>query len=240
MPSRVALAAIALPLSGVGGPTPGPESPLSGAEGPGEVKGGPLVAVSWPAGLLAGGGFFLCGAPTLISGSWALLFCAVLASCVVWTPSAVCAPARLDAIDATARQVDVERKSKRKADIRPRSRPRMKTGNTPRPKRRNEPRHSRPLAVFGSCPRPHRSRTTTELDVDARDTPPERSRVTRCWWQISWLAGHCLQPPSREMDLPVASAGRRLSAYSCGGSRGVVSKTRSAPRSLLIPCGNHQ
>jgi hypothetical protein len=32
---------------------------------------------------------------------------------------------------------------------------------------------------------------------------------------------------------------RRLAAHSCGGSRGIACANACAPRSLLIPCGNH-
>jgi hypothetical protein len=58
-----------------------------------------------------------------------------------------------------------------------------------------------------------------------QDTPPERSRVTRYRWQISWLAGRRPRPPSQEHSISVTSLGRRLSAYSCGGSRGFASTT---------------
>src|SRR5580658_6948499 len=48
-------------------------------------------------------------------------------------------------------------------------------------------------------------RETTGLELDVRTPRPTRSRVTRCWWQISWLAGRCLWPPSQERyPLPVA------------------------------------
>src|SRR3954471_9285178 len=65
-----------------------------------------------------------------------------------------------------------------------------------------------------------------------------RPRVTSRW-QVSWLTGHRRRPPSREhTPFSVALFGRRLAAYSCGGSRGIVQA--HAPRSLLIPCGNHR
>jgi hypothetical protein len=72
--------------------------------------------------------------------------------------------------------------------------------------------------------------------MSRQDTPPSALARDRCWWQISWLAGRCLRPPSREFENPSGEIGRRLTAYSCGGSRGFERMTL-APRSLLIPTG---
>ena len=52
---------------------------------------------------------------------------------------------------------------------------------------------------------------------------PTLSRVTTKRRQVSWLAGRRRGPPSREHAFSVAY-GRRLAAYSCGGSRGIVRK----------------
>ena len=51
-----------------------------------------------------------------------------------------------------------------------------------------------------------------------RCTPPDVLVRDHGRWQVSWLAGLCLAPPSR---LPSGVIGARLAAYSCGGSHGI-------------------
>ena len=73
-----------------------------------------------------------------------------------------------------------------------------------------------------------------------QDTPPNALARDRCWWQISWLAGHCPWPPSQERySFPVA----RLavdSPLTVAGAAAALCAEAHAPRSLLIPCGNHR
>ena len=71
----------------------------------------------------------------------------------------------------------------------------------------------------------------------ARTQPPSEHPVRRAHEkqsrrQVSWLAGPGLSPPSRRAA-PVAD-GEKLTAYSCGGSRGV------SPRSLFTPLPGHR
>lgn len=63
----------------------------------------------------------------------------------------------------------------------------------------------RPLAIscrgFAFCREPENDRTQPLR----QDTPPNALARDRCWWQISWLAGHRRRPPSQEHKLlPVA------------------------------------
>jgi len=54
-----------------------------------------------------------------------------------------------------------------------------------------------------------------------RFTPPDVLVRDHERWQVSWLADLCLAPPSQ---LPSGVIGARLTAYSCGGSRGIGSR----------------
>ena len=120
-------------------------------------------------------------------------------SFAVWScGAAVCAAPGPAANITTAASADVETRKERNMEIRPRMRPRSSTGNTPRPNGEDLTCH-RDLWPFQIPPfalwqRPE----TTELELYARTPRPTRSRVTRCWWQIYWLAGQCLRPPSQE------------------------------------------
>jgi hypothetical protein len=104
---------------------------------------------------------------------------------------------------------------------RPRRRPLKLTGNTSRLKGDKRPVTAiladevrfRPLRGL------HNNRTKTR-----QDTPPDALARDRCRWQISWLAGRCLRPPSQERRSQW-HYGRTLTAYSCGGSRGIVCVT---------------
>ena len=53
-----------------------------------------------------------------------------------------------------------------------------------------------------------------------RSDPPDVLVRDHERWQVSWLADPCLAPPSQ---LPSGVNGARLTAYSCGGSRGIGS-----------------
>jgi hypothetical protein len=66
--------------------------------------------------------------------------------------------------------------------------------------------------------------------VRHQDTPPDAFALDHDRQQVSWLTGHRVRPPSQgPCPSPVAYYGRQLSAYSCGGSRGLVcSRTRTA------------
>src|SRR3984885_13718454 len=56
-----------------------------------------------------------------------------------------------------------------------------------------------------------------------RGTPPSMRPMG---WQVSWLAGHCNLPPSRPATCgtDISGFGQVLTAYSCGGSRGIASE----------------
>ncbi|BAS00216.1 hypothetical protein BV133_2622 [Blastochloris viridis] len=66
------------------------------------------------------------------------------------------------------------------------------------------------------------------------ETPAQTGRLRTVLRQVSWLAGRCLRPSSRNPQAPVTSHGRRLAAHSCGGSAGL------APASLLAPDVDHR
>jgi len=71
-----------------------------------------------------------------------------------------------------------------------------------------------------------------------QDTPPAAPARD---FPVAGLLAHGSSPPTtfpRTRAVLSGSFGRRLAAYSCGGSRGIVQV--HAPRSLLIPCGNHR
>ena len=72
-----------------------------------------------------------------------------------------------------------------------------------------------------------------------QDTPPNAFARDRCWWQVSWLAGPRFRPPSQVpfgAQWHFRSQARRSQLR--GQPRGYVQA--HAPRSLLIPCGNHR
>ena len=72
-----------------------------------------------------------------------------------------------------------------------------------------------------------------------RNTPPGAYARDHCRWQISWLAGRRLRPPSQERRVPSGlMAGD--SPLTVAGAAAALPVLTSAPRSLLIPCGNHQ
>src|SRR5262249_46163604 len=74
-----------------------------------------------------------------------------------------------------------------------------------------------------------------------RNTPSNALARDYDWWQMSWLAGRRCRPPSQErLRVPSGLIGRQLSAYSCGGSRGIgrASNARTA-FPFDVPCGNH-
>ena len=92
--------------------------------------------------------------------------------------------------------------------------------------------------LIGGPIRPSADRKSTGLKHNIRTPRPTRSRVTRCWWQISWLTGHRLAPPSQEQTRPVANW-RKTSRLQLRGQPRHCRRA-CAPRSLLIPCGNHR
>ena len=82
-----------------------------------------------------------------------------------------------------------------------------------------------------------------QLLLRHRSTPPDAFARDHDRQQVSWLAGHRFGPPSqRPCPSPVAYYGRQLSAYSCGGSRGLcTSCTRTAfPWLALSGTTNHK
>jgi hypothetical protein len=120
----------------------------------------------------------------------------------------------------------------------PQVRPLPMTGSTTRPRWRTRtpsPRFRSPRSVD----RPRQKREATVLDVHAGDTPPDALARDRCRWQMSWLADRRPRPPSQEQTrLPVASWPETLRLQLRGQPRHSV--LAHAPRSLLIPCGNHR
>jgi len=77
------------------------------------------------------------------------------------------------------------------------------TGNTPRPNGETVTRHPRFWLLRALPFAPGSNRVRPDSYVYARTPRPTRSRVTRCWWQMSWLAGRCLRPPSQDFNIPV-------------------------------------
>jgi len=68
-------------------------------------------------------------------------------------------------------------------------------------------------------------------DYVCQDTPPNALARDRCWWQISWLAGRRLEAAFPRVSVTLSGKiARRLSAYSCGGSRGIVRVKRCTHR----------
>jgi hypothetical protein len=67
---------------------------------------------------------------------------------------------------------------------------------------------------------------------------PTRLRVTRCWQQVSWLAGRSLRPPSQDRKRSQWYVGPRLAADSCGGSCGFALRAHRIP--LNSPCGHYR
>jgi hypothetical protein len=94
--------------------------------------------------------------------------------------------------------------------------------------------------LIGGPIRPSADRKPTGLKHNIRTPRPTRSRVTRCWWQISWLTGHRLWPPSQKHQmLPVAYSAEDSPLTVAGAAAALRDRSSRAPRSLLIPCGNH-
>src|SRR5690349_2636996 len=73
-----------------------------------------------------------------------------------------------------------------------------------------------------------------------RTTGTPRPRTFRLPGQVSWLADLRFRPVFPGLRNPSDTVGRRLAAYSCGGSAGLVaiSSIAHAPASLLAPGGN--
>jgi hypothetical protein len=100
---------------------------------------------------------------------------------------------------------------------------RMKSGkwfsHVNRVRRRSSTRHR------GCCAPGLRPVADEQLLLPLRSTPPDAFACDHDWQQVSWLAGQCLRPPSQEPVSPQWFPGRRLTAYSCGGSRGVAGQS---------------
>jgi hypothetical protein len=108
------------------------------------------------------------------------------------------------------------------------------------PQRRKRHPSPRPLAVsHRASPRQRPSNDRTPRL--RQDTPPDALARDRCWWQISWLAGRCIRPPSQDHDCSqwqYRSEAHRLQLR--GQPRRCARNNVHAPRSLLIPFGNHR
>src|SRR5262249_29908099 len=75
----------------------------------------------------------------------------------------------------------------------------------------------------------------------ARTPRPTRSRVTVRGGRSPGSRVVVFGPPFPRVSVTLSGKiGRRLAAYSCGGSRGIGRSKARAPRSLLIPIGNHR
>jgi hypothetical protein len=72
------------------------------------------------------------------------------------------------------------------------------------------------------------------------DTPPNAFARDHGWWQVSWLAGRRLGPPSQGQRVPSGIHGLWLAAYSCGGSCGIASVTDAYRIPFDVPCGHHR
>ena len=71
------------------------------------------------------------------------------------------------------------------------------------------------------------------------ETPrPMRTRVTRRW-QVSWLAADRLRPPSQERERSQWQTSSKALRLQLRGQPRHCARDVNAPRSLLIPCGNH-
>src|SRR6267143_2890922 len=83
---------------------------------------------------------------------------------------------------------------------------------------------SRPTShVTANCSHLHRTQIAGgKGQFLHQDTPPNAFARDRYWWQVSWLAGPRFRPPSQAPSGTQWHFGRKLAAYSCGGSRGVV------------------
>ena len=55
-----------------------------------------------------------------------------------------------------------------------------------------------------------------------RGTPPNTFARDQGSWQVSWLAGHCVDRLPKGLAALSGIFGRTLAAYSCGGSRGMA------------------
>jgi hypothetical protein len=89
------------------------------------------------------------------------------------------------------------------------------------PRRRNEP-VTAILAVSRAAFAVCGSREPTVLDIDARTPRPTRSRVTVSGGRSPGSRVAVFDHLPRNVVVPSGNAGRRLTAYSCGGSRGIV------------------
>jgi hypothetical protein len=114
----------------------------------------------------------------------------------------------------------------RNAEVRPRSRPRLLTGNTPRPNGEEPP----VTATFGRFPIPpfalgsDRKRPSLNL---RQDTPPDAlARDPIAGGRSTGSRVTVFGRLPRNEFVPSGKIGRRLSAYSCGGSRGIVCTNR--------------
>src|SRR3954447_14734227 len=84
---------------------------------------------------------------------------------------------------------------------------------------------------------PHRFAVWCDRSGNIRTPRLLRPRVTSRW-QVSWLTGHRRRPPSREhapFSVALLVGGSPLTV---AGAAAALCK--HAPRSLLIPCGNHR
>src|SRR5580692_12918186 len=128
----------------------------------------------------------------------------------------------------------------RDAETRSRVRPLLMTGNIATPQRRNRnpsPRfwllRALPFAL-GS------NRITAGLLRLRQDTPPNAFARDSLLVADVLARGSLCSATFPGFQDPSGHAGRTLAAYSCGGSRGITCPRARAPRSLLIPCGNHR
>jgi len=92
--------------------------------------------------------------------------------------------------------------------------------------------------LIGGPPSPYWGPCNNRTEF-VRTPRPTRSRVTVAGGRSPGSRVAVSGRLPRNTGFPVANIGRRLAAYSCGGSRGIVCDAH-APRSLLIPCGNHR
>ena len=66
------------------------------------------------------------------------------------------------------------------------------------------------------------SREGTAGQVPHKDTPPNAFARDQGSWQVSWLAGRCVDHLPNDLAALSGMFGRTLAAYSCGGSRGMA------------------
>jgi hypothetical protein len=128
----------------------------------------------------------------------------------------------------------------RSAGTRPRVRPLSMTGNSATPQRRNRNPSPAILAVARSAIRPGQQPHTAGLLRLRQDTPPNAFARDSLLVADVLARGSLPSATFPGFRNPSGHAGRRLAAHSCGGSRGIACPQARAPRSLLIPCGNHR